>query len=131
VWIHWRSGDRMSRDGSVEGNGRSPTPNASESPIPPTALVMPGPSWALSNVKDAVPLDQRAALYSMLAESKQYAQIEDLPDPWRGRAFAEYRIWQNVHARPSPGAPIAESADRENSPHRGSSSESAAGRVAR
>jgi hypothetical protein len=65
--------------------------------IPKTALVMPGPSWALSAVKDAVPLHERRAFYEMLSKamaSKQYAEICDLPDPWRERTMVKYKEWQ-------------------------------------
>jgi hypothetical protein len=88
----------MRSDHSTDDTGPSPTPESPEAPIPPMAIVMPGPSWALSNAKDTVPTKQRAAFYRMLADvmkSKPYAELGDLPKPWRERAMAEYRIWQS------------------------------------
>ena len=51
----------------------------------------------LSEVKDAVPLEGRPAFYNMLFKSmqtKQYAEITDLPAPWQEQVMAKYREWQ-------------------------------------
>jgi hypothetical protein len=74
-------------------------------PIPPTALVMPGPSWALSNVKDTVPLEHRGDFYQTILAtmaSRRYATIEDLPEPWRSRTTAEYCKWLDLNMKQRP-----------------------------
>jgi hypothetical protein len=58
---------------------------------------MPGPSWALSQVKDSLPTSEIRGFYADLlsppAEGQKYKRLEDLSEPWRGPALEWYAEW--------------------------------------